>query len=117
MDGGYYESILPGMEVVYAVSMVDVAAYDPVTDAWHDVSANPGDQDALGAGIGPDGRIYLKSFWDTRVTAWDGESGRWLSVQPPPYVDDSWRPLFLTGPDGQLWALDDGGSFVFTPAG
>jgi len=115
LSGHHGYCVLEGEDLVYIVDMVMFAAYDPVTDAWSTPISTPGDRDCIGAGLGPDGRLYLASMWSgTDIVTWDPSTSAWLSVEPPPAAD-GFRPRFVTGPDGRLWAIDPDTSFVFVP--
>lgn len=108
--------VLRGEDRVFLIDTVEFTAYDPASDRWSETVAMLGDRDCYGAGFGPDGRLYVASMWweATDYVAWDFARETWLSVEPPPASE--FRPHFLTGPGGRLWAVDSRASFVFTPS-
>lgn len=96
-----------------------IARYDPTDDSWQDVSPDPPEfVYSPAAAIGPDGRTYV---WDDvaafpDIYAWDPKLGRWLSVPLPEDLNgDFWRPAFVGGADGLLYAMDDAQPYSFLP--
>jgi len=112
----YYPCILGSPDRrVLAMNMNGFAFYDPNTGSWSETTSTPAEMDCEGAGFGPDGRLYMASTASSNdIRAYDVETRAWSAVEPPP-SGEAFRPRFITGPDGRLWAIGQHESFIFTP--
>ena len=45
----------------------------------------------------------------------DPDTGTWLRVETPPDLRERWRPVFIDGADGRIYAMDARQPYVFTP--
>lgn len=110
MDG-----LLAGAEVIYVVEVEHAAVYVPAEDSWSYITGQSY-QNAIRSGLGPDERIYFLDGWETRnqsIKVLDPETAEWSSIPRPLAAAPDWSPIFITAPDGRLWAIDAEQSFAF----
>lgn len=105
------QSVLGGDELVYLIDTATILAYDPGADTWAVAARLVDFMHAGTAGIGPDDRITLLRD-NGELYVWPGQ-GELEPLDRPFEAPSAWNPVFHTGPDGRLWAVDDANPFVF----
>jgi hypothetical protein len=98
---------------VYLIDLGVLLIYDPASDEWSLAARTPVFVHANTAGIAPGDRITMLGD-DGEIYIWPGHGGDFEGVLRPMEARSSWSPIFLTGPDGYLWAVDDTQPFVYT---
>lgn len=109
------DALLVSDGLIYLAETEEVASFDPVTDRWESVTRMPYVNAARG-GIGPDGRLVFLDAWESEnqaILVLDPDTGEWSELPRPTSASSTWNPIFRTGPDGRLWAVDAEGVFVY----
>ena len=102
---------------IYATSISEIAAYDPATDTWADVMEFNSWQGAHRGDFAPDGLLYsldADEYGAPRLLeAADPATGEVVEIPRPLDAARDWNPIFITGPDGRLWAVDRVQSYAY----
>ncbi|HSK93396.1 MAG TPA: hypothetical protein VLA76_04985 [Candidatus Angelobacter sp.] len=112
---GNVDAIHVGADLLYLVETEAVASYDPATDSWAALTTMPY-VNAARSGIDPDERLIFLDGWESRnqqIFVFDPATGAWSELPRPLAASPTWNPIFRTGPDGRLWAVDAEQSFIY----
>ena len=95
---------------LWVSDQTSVLRYDQVTGAFLDASVTPGSgglNNAQGISFGPDGNLYVASFFSGQILRYNGKTGEFISVFVPSGSGGLGEPNDVTfGPDGNLYVAD-----------
>ena len=109
-DLGYFNTILGGVDLLYATGWSGlIATYDVTRDAWQAVADSPSSlpSDVF---IGPDDSLWVR---DPEILVWDETVASWLKAGRPLSITGPWDPFLASGGD-RIYAIDDQAA-VFIP--